>query len=167
MFSTSQNEAEHILGKYVGSVWDSVSEADEWKHVINVTTDAALGRIISYIEVEYKDGDVCDDETVTEAAIVAVDPMHLRPRFDEGENAKSDSINDQPASLGNVVSRSATVRYYCGDQYGLQISEDRTCHYVVSVTVPTLCKHPLFQVPVAKKQVVKCLPVPEADAESL
>jgi hypothetical protein len=40
----------------------------------------------------------------------------------------------------------------------MTVKEDSTCYYIVKVSIPALCTHPLFQAPISKKQVVKCLP---------
>jgi hypothetical protein len=63
------------------------------------------------------------------------------------------------AGAGGIITRASSVRYYCGNSHSITVNEDSTCHYLVHVTVPELCKHPLFMAPLAKKQVVKCLPV--------
>jgi len=69
----------------------------------------------------------------------------------------SDDVKDE--SLKKVA-RATTVKFSCGKNYELvRIEEDRTCHYVFHVTVPELCRNPLFRAPVLKEQVVKCLPV--------
>jgi hypothetical protein len=122
-------ETEHILGLYKIDIFASVPEDEEWKLVVNATVGDG-----TYFEVEYTEGDVCDHSDVTASAIVA-----------------------GAASAGGVA-RSSSIRYYCGEKYELSVKEDSTCHYIVDVKVPALCKHPLFKLPVAKKQLIKCLP---------
>ena len=85
---------------------------------------------------EYLHGDVCEDPDVTDSVV------------------KSGGIVD------GGIQRSTTVRYSCGKSYELvKVNEDSTCHYVFDVTVPALCRHPLFRAPVVKTQVIKCLPI--------
>jgi len=73
---------------------------------------------------------------------------------------------DDSVIEGNVgaagIARSSTIRYFCGKRLELtDVTEDRTCHYIVDVSVPDLCQHPLFQISEESHgQVVKCLPIP-------
>lgn len=139
-------ETEHILGKYDAKVDDFVSKEDEWKHVVNETkttttstggasgSSAAKGNGAYYAQ-EYTSGEVCDHEDVTDSAIKAGE-------FGEGH-----------------IGRATTVKYSCGNQLGMTVKEDSTCHYIVDVRIPELCVHPFFKAPVSKRQVVKCLPV--------
>jgi hypothetical protein len=122
-------ETEHVLGRYKADIFAYVPDDEEWRLVVNSTEGDG-----AYVEIEFTDGDICDHPDVTDSAIVA-----------------------GGASAGGVA-RSSSVRYYCSDRYALAIKEDSTCHYIVDVKVPALCNHPLFKVPVAKKQQVKCLP---------
>jgi len=135
-------ESEHILGRYT----DEITRENEWKHIVNSTfaLDKQSGghRSIAgakdnpYFVEEYRFGDVCDHEDVTDSAIKA------------GEVGEGH------------IERSATVRYSCGTDIEMNVREDSTCHYVVDVTVPALCAHPAFQVSVMKKHVLKCLETP-------
>ena len=143
----SHVEMEHILGKYNPNE-SKVAKEDEWKYVVNGTSTATLkskGKVSSvtpppaggngaYYFQEYIHGDVCDHEDVTDSAIKAGE-------FGEGD-----------------IERATTVRYFCGKQLEMTVKEDSTCHYIVDVTMPDLCGHPLFKAPVSKRQVVKCLP---------
>ena len=80
--------------------------------------------------MEYKNGDMCDN---------------------------SDDVKDE--SLKKVA-RATTLKFSCGKNYELvRVEEDRTCHYIFHVNVPELCRNSLFQAPILKEQVVKCLPV--------
>jgi hypothetical protein len=146
-------ESEHVLGKY-----DPVSEAhvqdeDEYKYVVNATsttsststtsttTNTAVGTSWgegngAYYQVEYTGGDTCDTSDVTDSAIVA------------GTAGKT-----------TMLRRAASVRYHCGSAFDVQVGEDSTCHYIVDVKVPGLCRHPLFRAPISKRQIMKCLPV--------
>jgi hypothetical protein len=130
--TTKKIETEHVLGRYKADIFAYVPDEEEWRLVVNSTEGEG-----AYVEIEYTDGDICDHPDVTDSAIVA-----------------------GGASAGDVA-RSSSVRYSCSDTYSLTIKEDSTCHYIVDVRVPTLCNHPLFKVPVAKKQQVKCLPAEE------
>jgi Glucosidase II beta subunit-like protein len=184
IFTAKHNEAEHVLGKYQGSIWDAVAMENEWQHVVNVTSDevhgtiasissesspfaqqkegaASLSKTMTYVEIEYSGGDVCDDETVTDSAVVGGGTSHQHQAPDDSGDSEGSSTG--AGKRKNVVARSSSVRYFCGDQFALEVNEDRTCHYVVSVTVPALCHHALFNVPVAKRQIIKCLPVEETE----
>ena len=132
-------EADHNLGSYQPNVFAAIVPEDEWKFVVNAT-DKKGGVVKPYFELEYTGGDVCDHSDVTDAAIVA------------------------GGSTQKGISRSSSVRYQCGDNYDISVSEDSTCHYIVIVELPDLCSHPLFKQPVSKKQVFKCLYVPEDDS---
>ncbi|CAB9514116.1 Protein OS-9 homolog [Seminavis robusta] len=127
---------------------DSYPDEDEWKYLVNTTispTGSGSGavsggsagdtQIVSYLKAEFTGGDVCDDSDVTDAAIKA-------------------------GSVGNGrIERSCSIQYSCGSAFDVKVNEDHTCHYIVEVSIPDLCHHPLFKAPVAKKRVVKCVPV--------
>ncbi len=142
---------EHYLGRYIPEDHEGVTKENEWEHVVNATTSTSTlstnhkpqgtpspsaGGNGAYYVQEYTKGDVCDQEDVTDSAIKA-------GAFGEGG-----------------IERAITVRYSCNSEISVTVKEDSTCHYVIDVTVPTLCHHPLFKAPVSKRQVVKCLPVP-------
>jgi len=134
-------ESEHILGRYnvAAIASEEIGDDEEWKLVVNATED---GKVFgdgngAYYEIEYTGGDVCDHEDVTGSAIVA----------------------GSTGTNGGIVERASTVRFYCGNEFGIQVNEDHTCHYVVQLKVPGLCGHPLFRAPILKKQIMKCLPV--------
>jgi Glucosidase II beta subunit-like protein len=137
-FTTTVVESEHILGKYDATTAETVPDKEEWMLVVNATSGGKTWGEGNgaYYEVEYTGGDICDHSDVTDAAIVA-----------------------GSTSAGGGVERASTVRFFCGQAYDVAVNEDSTCHYVVQVKVPALCKHPLFRAPVVKKQVMKCLPV--------
>jgi len=138
-------ETEHILGRYnpieVALEDDDIAgDGEEWKLVVNATVGNKVygdGNGAHY-EIEYSGGDVCDHSDVTESAIVA----------------------GGTGAVGGLE-RGSTVRFYCGKDFGITVSEDHTCHYIVTVLVPALCGHPLFRAPISKKQIMKCLPVEE------
>jgi hypothetical protein len=153
----NQVETEYILGKYRAADHEMYPADSEWKHVVNATEDGGLpgsglppakprrrskgayGGNGAYYHQEYTGGDACDDPDVTEATIKA---------GQVGEGA---------------VERASSVRYSCGPALGMTIKEDSTCHYIVDVSIPALCGHPLFKASVSKQQVVKCLPAPASD----
>jgi hypothetical protein len=159
---SSSLESEHILGRYIAEDHESVSREDEWMRVVNATDPTSslgpswsggkskgsrqarttrlpsinnLGGNGAYYHQEYTRGDLCDHEDVTDSAIKA-------GAFGEGG-----------------IERATTVRYSCGKYLEMTVREDSTCHYIVDISVPSLCHHPLFKAPVSKKQVVKCLPL--------
>lgn len=147
-----------------GNSVDDYPNEDEHKHVVNATgvgSSADLGAGLRkgaaagsssraqnsgsknepggngavYIQ-EYKHGEVCDHEDVAESVIKGGNVVH------------------------GSVERASSVRFSCGKKWELiDIKEDSTCHYILDVTVPELCRHALFKAPVMKMQVVKCLPV--------
>jgi len=151
----SKVDTEHYLGRFVPVEHKTVTKENEWENVVNATTISGSGNLGlkplnkkkslmittrangngSYYYQEYTKGDVCDHEDVTDSAIKAGE-------FGEGG-----------------IERATTVRYSCNSKLDISVKEDSTCHYIVEISVPTLCYHPLFKAPVAKKQVVKCLPL--------
>jgi len=164
----TQISTEHLLGmfKNSGNNVEDYPPEDEHLHVFNATSGASSaadkdignrkgsgqakyrggegmptnkkqpgGNGAVYVQ-EYNHGDVCDHEDVAESVI-------------KGGNV-----------VQGAVERSSTVRFSCGKHPELvDIKEDSTCHYILDVTLPELCQHALFQAPVTKTQVVKCLPV--------
>jgi hypothetical protein len=159
MAQKSKVETEHFLGRFDPDDHQSVTKENEWENVVNATTTkttsgSGKSRLLkvlnkeksritttraggngSFYSQEYTKGDVCDHEDVTDSAIKAGE-------FGEGG-----------------IERATTVRYSCNSELDISVKEDSTCHYIVEISVPTLCYHPLFKAPVSKKQVVKCLPV--------
>jgi hypothetical protein len=127
-------EAEHILGLYDAAAAETYPDED-WRFVVNTTSSKIGAGNGAYFELEYTGGNVCDHSDVTGAAIIAGN-----------------------AGVGGVE-RACSVRYYCGITFSISVNEDSTCHYIVKVFVPDLCRHPLFVAPVVRKQVFKCLPV--------
>jgi hypothetical protein len=158
--ATSAIETEHILGQYVPEDHEGVTKENEWKNIVNATEidfgsttsskssiNSKKGRTMTkkpgggngaYYFQEYTQGDVCDHEDVTDSAVKA-------GAFGEGH-----------------IERASTVRYSCGTYLEMSVKEDSTCHYIVEMSIPTLCHHPLFKAPVSKKQIVKCLPLPHS-----
>ena len=71
-----------------------------------------------------------------------------------------------------VARRGTTTRLVCGDscvtlnsmistRHALvSVVEDRTCHYVLSVTTPALCKHEAF-IQNEQSRTVKCAALPD------
>ena len=150
--SSKVPEAIHMLGYYSKEDLEGFPNEDEPKYVTNPSGDSdqqvGVKKIAgikddvgAYFVQEYTHGDVCDHSDVTDAAIKA----------------------------GNVgeggIERATTVRYFCGEKFEmLGVNEDSTCHYVVDIALPDLCEHKLFRAPIAKKQVIKCLPVDDSQA---
>ncbi len=157
---TVSSVTEFFLGRYEPEDHKDVTKENEWEHVVNATSSegskpsnassrennkknrksqsgpsATAGGNGAYYYQEYTKGDVCDDVDVTDSAIKAGE-------FGEGG-----------------IERAVTVRYSCNTELSVSVKEDSTCHYIVDVSVPTLCHHPLFKAPVSKMQVVKCLPL--------
>jgi len=158
---TTSDVTEHILGRFIPEDHEGVTKENEWEHVVNATSSAgpnskshlksfnqnhkknhksqsgpstSAGGNGAYYFQEYSKGDICDHEDVTDSAIKAGE-------FGEGG-----------------IERAITVRYSCKDVLSISVKEDSTCHYIVDITVPTLCHHPLFKAPISKRQIVKCLP---------
>lgn len=146
-------EEENMLGHYDVDVLEGYPDEDEVNYVINATdsdmgpkkrkfgkpasspSPDAGGNGAVFVQ-EYLHGDVCEDPDVTDSVV------------------KAGGIVD------GGIQRATTVRFSCGKNYELvKVNEDSTCHYVFDVTVPALCKHPLFKAPVVKTQVVKCLAI--------
>jgi len=87
---------------------------------------------------EYFHGDFCQHPDVTESVI------------------KGGSI------LVGGIERATTVRFSCGNTLEFaKVKEDSTCHYIIDIILPELCKHHFFMAPVVKTKVVKCLLVDE------
>lgn len=141
-------DTDHILGKYFAVDHEKVRKEEEWKHISGGSNarkssghknagngEPSDSNTVYYVQ-EYTKGDVCDNEDVTDSAIKAGE-------IGEGR-----------------IERATTVRYACGNVMEMNVKEDTTCHYIVDVTIPALCGHPLFKAPVSNKQVVKCLVAP-------
>lgn len=141
----------YMLGFYNADL-DSYPDEEEYKYVMNTTLtpsgassdtvkegskDGSL-TVAAYFTAEYTGGEVCDDSDVTDSAV------------------KAGGVSS------HVIERASSVRYSCGPSFDIYVKEDHTCHYIVEVTVPALCEHPMFKAPVAKKRVVKCIPVEDA-----
>jgi protein OS-9 len=139
-------ETEHLLGVYNGtgtvlSVSSSSStkgssndkskkDEDSYPDLDEIKHMENPKSSIAAFVVEYVNGDMCDNS----------------------EDVKDESLKR--------IARATTVKFSCGKAYELKrVNEDSTCHYVFHVSVPELCRHPLFVAPVVKEQVVKCLPV--------
>ena len=155
--ATTGAEDVYMLGFYSPEL-DDFPDTEEWKYVVNTTSTSggssgndqssssskmtSLNKrskgVAAYFTAEYTGGDECNDPDVTDAAI------------------KAGSVG------GGHAERACSIHYSCGSGYNIYVNEDSTCHYVVEITVPELCDHPFFKAPVAKKRVVKCLPVEDA-----
>jgi hypothetical protein len=132
--TTRRVDTDNNLGNPQLHVMRAIVPEDEWKFVANATAKKK-----TYFELEYTEGDICDDHDVRDAAIVA-----------GNSGAKG-------------LARASSVRFSCGERHDIAVQEDSTCHYVVDIALPDLCRHLFFQAPTSKKQVFKCLPVEEPE----
>ncbi|CAB9517061.1 Protein OS-9 homolog [Seminavis robusta] len=132
---TNPADDTHFLLGYYNKDRDPLSEPEEWRHIVNRTSDTLLeglhgtvrhGGNGAYFELEYTNGEVC----------LLEDP----------------SENEFPA-----MERACTVRLSCDSTFAVSVQEDSTCHYIVEVTIPSLCRHPLFKPATTRKRIVKCL----------
>ena len=70
-----------------------------------------------------------------------------------------------PCPLTNSQ-RGTTVNILCGHSDAIvSIVEDFTCHYKVTITTPTLCKHPAFVQQTPATRSVTCAPAPPGEEE--
>jgi hypothetical protein len=155
--ATSGTEDVYMLG-FFDEKLDNYGDEDEWKYVANTTLSPGGGAIdaagssnaegngkegsltvAAYFSAEYTGGDVCDDSDVTDSAVKA------------------------GGFSSHVIERASSVRYSCGPSFDIYVKEDHTCHYIVEVSVPPLCDHPMFKAPVAKKRVVKCVSLEDSN----
>lgn len=150
--ATNRIETEHYLGRYKAEDHEGVTKESEWKHMVNVT-NGTFGSSSS-----------SSSSSATAASIRSKNSLGLGgngayyvQEYTDGDACINEDVEDS-AAYG--TRRATTVRYYCGTSLQMTVKEDSTCHYVVDITVPALCGHPLFKPPVSKKQVVKCLPLP-------
>ena len=140
-------EAKHVLGKYDPVTAERFPNEDEVKHIIFPQGDLneglengngleSMGLDSAYFVQEYIHGDLCEGDDVIDSAI------------------KGGEVGE------GGIERSTTIRFFCGNKRELvRINEDRTCHYVVDITVPELCTQKYFERPHIKKHAVKCVPV--------
>ena len=143
-------DSTNILGVYDLDGFEGFPNDKEVDYVVNATDDTSypdLGSMMSkgnaitqrgngaYFKQEYIRGDDCEGKEASEATIKA-------------------------GNVRGVLKRATTVRYFCGPRFEvIEVNEDSKCHYIMDVTIPDLCQHPLFKAMVSKKQVMKCLPV--------
>ena len=109
-------EANNSLGAWKsGSGGGTRSEVEDMKRVVNGTIGEA--------EVEKGEGAVSGPFFVEE--------------FMGGDVCQEKEVADLPPTA-----RTTEIRYYCGDVLNIaSVHEDRSCHYIVSIVVPELCKH--------------------------
>jgi hypothetical protein len=139
--TSRQIESQYFLGYYDEETAEDFPDEDEIKYVVNMTEVQANSKKKNrqrgsgaYFYQEYIDGQECDGS----------DP-------------------DVRTKAG--IKRATTVRFFCGPKYEIaSVNEDSTCHYVMDVTVPDLCEHPLFQAPEDRKQIIKCSPLLREDS---
>jgi len=144
-------DQEYKLGLYNEEKLDGFSIDKEIKYVVqqqddNVSSNqfsveksrtsldiSDTGDMSPHYVQEYSDGDVCADKDTT--------------------------LSIQRGSFsGEKIERSTTVRFFCGnDRDIVRVNEDSSCHYVMDITVPELCSHKYFKVPLLTTQIVKCI----------
>jgi Glucosidase II beta subunit-like protein len=130
------DDTQYLLGYYNISM-DPLSEPEEWKRIVNKTSDALLegwhasvahGGNGAYFELEYTNGEMC-------------------------------VLESQSAGELATMERASTVRLSCASALTVSVHEDNTCHYIVEVKIPYLCQHPLFKAALTRRRVMKCLRV--------
>jgi len=133
-----KDDTQHLLGFYKAGDVDQLGKSYEWEHVVNVTDEFGQNRQGlerggngSYLEVEYPKGELC-----------------------LLEDAKASDTSRE-----TNMERSVSVRYSCALDFSVSVQEDSTCHYVAEITLPPLCRHPLFRPLVQKQRSIKCLPI--------
>ena len=145
-------ETEHYLGRYHATDHEKVTRDDEWKNMVNVTVGFGGGNGGS------------SSSTSKNGLGLGGNGAYYFQEYTDGDACINEDVEDS-AAYG--MKRATTVRYYCGTTLQMTVKEDSTCHYVVDITVPALCAHPLFKAPISKRQVVKCLPLPLSYDEDL
>lgn len=150
------------IGTAVDSTTGVATAKVETDHLLGLYLDEAITKGLSY----KKEGNSDDDDDKEEE--LELHHMEHRETTEAAyviEYANGDLCDNSPEDVRDQtltqVARSTTVKYSCGKNYDLaRIEEDKTCHYVFYVTIPDLCRHPWFHIPVRKEQIIKCLPVP-------
>jgi len=138
-------ETEHYLGRYHAPDHEKATKDDEWKNMVNVT-------------VGFSGGSGGSSSSTSKSGLgLGGNGAYYFQEYTNGDACINEDVEDS-AAYG--TKRATTVRYYCGNSLQMTVKEDSTCHYVVDITVPALCGHPLFKAPISKRQVVKCLPLP-------
>mmetsp|Transcript_8142 Transcript_8142/g.9897 ORF Transcript_8142/g.9897 Transcript_8142/m.9897 type:complete len:211 (+) Transcript_8142:626-1258(+) len=111
------------------------AETKNGKRTMNTVADFSLGYFI-------------DDER-TQLTLVNQE-QNLPPGFSipgsEGEpRIEFEYINGTPCDLELSEPRASTIRITCGETNSLvSVVEDYSCHYILTVTTPAICKHPVF-----------------------
>jgi lipopolysaccharide biosynthesis regulator YciM len=132
--ASSKVETEYYLGRYDVKIHEAYADEDEWKHVVNVTDTGMLQK--------------------KSKSSAGGNGAYFYQEYTQG-----DFCEDPDGAIGGGgMERASTVRYSCGSALKMTVIEDSTCHYIVQVAIPLLCEHPLFQAPVSKRKVIKCLP---------
>jgi hypothetical protein len=118
------------------------------------TAENADGRPVAKISAEYslgaaRAGARDDDDTLVVAAGADGASDKARVEVEYGGGTACDVGEGE-------VPRATTARLVCGDTTALvSVVEDRTCHYVFTVTSPALCAHAAFAV-AANARPVTC-----------
>ena len=86
-------------------------------------------------------GAEADDTTlIVHQGVDGWDKARVEVEYTGGTQCDIDEDDD-----GARRHRGTTARLVCGDTNALvSVVEDRTCHYVFTITTPTLCKHAAF-----------------------
>lgn len=141
--ATNVIETEHFLGRYNAEDHEKVTKDDEWKNMVNITTGLSGG---SSLSSPSKNG-----------LGLGGNGAYYFQEYTDGDACINEDVEDS-AAYG--LKRATTIRYYCGNSLQLTVKEDSTCHYVIDMTIPALCGHPLFKAPISKRQFLKCMPLP-------
>jgi len=124
------------------------------------TVDNADGRKQAKVAAEFSLGgfaagaDADDDATlVVPEGLDGWDKARVEVEYADGTPCDVDVDGD-----GIERRRAVTARLVCGETNALtSVVEDRTCHYVFTVTTPELCGHPAFAVAPATRPMT-CVP---------
>ena len=116
------------------------------------TRENADGKKVAHVAAEFSLGDAApslkkknasppdDDALIIRAETDGWDKARVEVEYDGGTTCDIDED-----TAGNRRRRATTARLICGDTNALvSVVEDRTCHYVFTVTTPALCKHAAF-----------------------
>eukprot|EP00536_Pseudo-nitzschia_multiseries_P003653 jgi/Psemu1/302087/fgenesh1_kg.57_\ len=156
---------EYFLGRFVPEDHEGVTRDNEWEQVVNATSlllssQGGSSKPKPPQGAPNEDGSKQQSED-NNARTIPFTKAGGNGAYYIQEYRKGDICfgEDGTEFAMSGTERAITVRYACHDDLSISVKEDSTCHYIIDVTVPTLCYHPLFKAPVLKKQVVKCLPV--------
>jgi hypothetical protein len=130
-----------ILGLYNKGL-DAFPESDEWRYIVNLTSGMGLEGLRASTGSQRRGGN----------------GAYFEQEYTDGEICVLKETSDHEFE---AIERSSSVRFSCNHVFSVEVREDSTCHYIVEVTAPPLCDHPLFKPPIRRKRVEKGLPVVE------